>query len=431
MAIYLPYIENTIAAVSTVSTKTPQWEHAFDIPSPKFSVTALKWLEKITYEDSDEDEDDENNFFFRQTRKDSSGLILAGTGLQVFELWPKESTKSHNNSNATNNNNNSSNDNNDDSNKSGETGPLMRFTCDLPRPIKSVACSPDGRFIATTGRTDTLVKIWFRRPQMPQCHLLDGTPHPKCVRPDPDSLLWVTFSVLRHPGTVISLSWLPARRGRCKQNVLMTNAVDNTVRLWAERIMAEDSISSPVPSRDYPRFFLCGEVPASPGSLVEWVKPFYTYKVQEKDPDGEDEDDDEDEGDEEGEEYESDGGYRSVSDSDDEEKKKKKGKKKKDNWNYGGNQRKSFDKKRPIGPLSHSPVECPLIENNIPKTQKRLKGTTVEWIMELNNEGTLSVWKFTNDPFQTPRISLWSQTVNTINSLNSFLHNGIYLFTET
>lgn len=400
MDVYVPYIENAIAAVSTVSTKTPQWKHAFDIPSPKFGVTALKWLEKITYEYIAEEEEDDDNFFFKRTRKDSSGLVLAGSGLQIFELWPKEEDKK-----ATNHHNTDSGD----SGGLDKSAPLMRFTCDLPRPIKTVSCSPDGRFIATTGRTDTLVKIWFRRPPMPQCRLLDGTPNPKCVQPDPDSLLWVTFSVLRHPGTVVSLSWLPARRGRCRQNVLMTNAVDNTVRLWAERIMAEDSISSPVPSRDYPRFFLCGEVPASPGSLVEWVKPFYTYKVQEKnfDDDGEN---DENDGDESG--SDSDGVDGSDYESEDEMDRKKRKRRKRGKRKQSTDKNDNNESGKPLGPLSHSPIECPLFENNTPKTQKKLKGTTVEWIMEFNHEGVISVWKFTNDPFQTPRISLWSQTVN-------------------
>ena len=415
----MAHFENTIGAVSTVSTKSPHWRHAFDIPSPKFCVTTLKWLEKTTYDETPDDEnnnnnnnnDDENNnsdedsFFFRQTHNDSSGLVLAGTGLQVFEWWPKDPEKEKDISTSKTHQQQQNNNN-----ESNENTPLMRFTCDLPRPIKTLSCSPDGRFIATTGRTDTLVKVWFRRPQMPQCCLLDGRANPKCTQPAPDSRHWVTFFVLRHPGTVVSLSWLPARRGRCGQNVLMTNAVDSTVRLWAERLIPEDSISSPVPSRDYPRLFLCGEVPAAPCSLVEWVMPFYTYKVQEKEPDdgngcGSESDDDDSYSDG------SDGGYSDESDSEKERRKAEKRKKRKEEKEAEAND----GKKKALGPFSHSLAECPLLENNTPKTQRKLKGTTVEWIMELNREGVVSLWKFSNDPFQTPKITLWSQVVNNKN----------------
>eukprot|EP01105_Mastigella_eilhardi_P019394 TRINITY_DN4557_c0_g1_i2.p1 TRINITY_DN4557_c0_g1~~TRINITY_DN4557_c0_g1_i2.p1 ORF type:complete len:2290 (+),score=469.94 TRINITY_DN4557_c0_g1_i2:945-6872(+) len=80
------------------------------------------------------------------------------------------------------------------------------------------------------------------------------------------------FQYLQHPAVVIQASWRKGLTKHCGTNVLLTNGNDGVIRLWCEHQPVE-SVASPIPHCDHPRFHLCCSIPLRVGSLVDWLEP--------------------------------------------------------------------------------------------------------------------------------------------------------------
>ncbi|KNC82863.1 hypothetical protein SARC_04863 [Sphaeroforma arctica JP610] len=115
----------------------------------------------------------------------------------------------------------------------------LKVIVDIPmaRPVYHLRFSPDGKFLASAGMFDRLVKVWWRREG-----LLKATPQPSAhddatgMSSLANEKLWWTFSYLPHPRAVTGLQWrepspLSYRRFQ-NAAVLMTSCCDRVSRVW-------------------------------------------------------------------------------------------------------------------------------------------------------------------------------------------------------
>jgi WD40 repeat protein len=371
---------------ATATSEEPQWQRLFDIEEQRFQITAVRWLEG-------RHPHHQQPFVGGSTpaatsSDDLATLIVAGTSLCVYQWGGADGGGGA------------------DQAQMPTPTPQLKVKRDLGRPVSAISCSPDARFVATIGTTDCLVKVWYRRPEQPVCLAVNGSKL-GCAEQDPEpfaaataataavvmppSQLSFSFFYLRHPATVLHITWRPTREGPHAPNVLMTTSTDGIVRLWSENYEL-DSMPTPVPWYETPRFHLCGTVPAGLGSLVEWVRtlqPATESEQQHAAPtapaspkkkrrvwsQGYDPYDDED----------------ALEEA--EEAVRKKG------AEAAPNPRNFF----------HTQASCPVAAKFSPAARKvGMAGS--DWIAEFDRYGNVLVWKFKSVPQQMPTISLWAKT---------------------
>lgn len=125
---------------------------------------------------------------------------------------------------------------------------LFRKVLSRSSAISEMSITQDGRYIATVGMHDRLVKLWHRQ-------FVEG-----------DSL---AFTYLSHPRAVKSLSW---RSTSTSQHTLLTVCDDGTARIWAENERPQaPRLSDDTERRLRPKFTLLHSVELEDGVTIDWL----------------------------------------------------------------------------------------------------------------------------------------------------------------
>eukprot|EP00727_Mastigamoeba_balamuthi_P008203 m51a1_g4003 putative dmX-like protein (2514) ;mRNA; f:526184-534711 len=370
-----------------------RWEHLIDIYEG-FCVSAVQWLEA-------------------QGPPSTASLVVAGSHLSVHTLNvpPRPETPKPGAQQST----------------ALEEKPssVTRWRRELGRPITAVSCSPDGKFIATVGGTDELVKVWYNAPpslqlpvpeqastdqqqqpqqQQPQPQQKGAILQPKPLRqhsrsvtsrprsppplnltsraelksssvagaqaspPPSDSPFGeeMSFLYLRHPASVQHLSWRRHKRSAADASVGVDENVLMTVAAdGVVRLWSlqqqADSTPAPVPQYRRPRFHLCGTIATGPGSLVEWVSAL----LMPPKPPGT--------------------GQGILAQS------------------------RSPQLPRDDGDKTfHTHTECPMLGMHTAAARKLSPGD-VDYLIEVTRSGGVVIWRFRTIPYQMPTITVWAR----------------------
>ncbi|XP_034415251.1 dmX-like protein 2 isoform X2 [Cyclopterus lumpus] len=113
------------------------------------------------------------------------------------------------------------------------------WQCKTAASVHIAKWSPDGEYIATVGKDDCLLKVWYPTTGWRSAVVVHD---PSDKRPPPVNF---SFVYLAHPRSVTGMSWRKTSKYMPKGsvcNVLLTSCEDGVCRLWSETLLPEDSL---------------------------------------------------------------------------------------------------------------------------------------------------------------------------------------------
>ncbi|XP_047187390.1 dmX-like protein 2 isoform X6 [Scophthalmus maximus] len=113
------------------------------------------------------------------------------------------------------------------------------WQCKTAASVHIAKWSPDGEYIATVGKDDCLLKVWYPTTGWRSAVVVHD-PFDKKHPP-----VHFSFVYLAHPRSVTGMSWRKTSKYMPKGsvcNVLLTSCEDGVCRLWSETLLPEDSL---------------------------------------------------------------------------------------------------------------------------------------------------------------------------------------------
>ncbi|XP_041799446.1 dmX-like protein 2 isoform X3 [Chelmon rostratus] len=113
------------------------------------------------------------------------------------------------------------------------------WQCKTAASVHVAKWSPDGEYIATVGKDDCLLKVWYPTTGWRSAVVVQDISDKK---PPP---VHFSFVYLAHPRSVTGMSWRKTSKFMPKGsvcNVLLTSCEDGVCRLWSETLLPEDSL---------------------------------------------------------------------------------------------------------------------------------------------------------------------------------------------
>ncbi|KAL7406834.1 hypothetical protein ABVT39_027114 [Epinephelus coioides] len=113
------------------------------------------------------------------------------------------------------------------------------WQCKTAASVHIAKWSPDGEYVATVGKDDCLLKVWYPTTGWRSAVVVQ---EPSDKKPLPVNF---SFVYLAHPRSVTGMSWRKTSKYMPKGsvcNVLLTSCEDGVCRLWSETLLPEDSL---------------------------------------------------------------------------------------------------------------------------------------------------------------------------------------------